>query len=58
MSNMKNIIIVAVLCFLFLALVIQISTMNKHQDEIDRLRQRVHNLEIVINQDMKTSVYF
>lgn len=48
-------LIIFVLIALFIALAITTSTIKEHKKEIDRLRQRVMNLETVINYDRKPS---
>ena len=52
-----NKLIIAVLCILSIYLAVYLalttSTINKHKDEINRLRQRVDNLETVINHNVK-----
>lgn len=47
--KMKNILIYIVLIFLFLYSLILISTIRKQNTEINKLRYRVKNLEIVVN---------
>jgi len=52
---MKFRIIYIVLVFLFLYSLISFSTIRKQNTEINKLRQRVKNLEIVVNYEKAES---
>jgi hypothetical protein len=47
-----KIIIPIVLCFLIIYAALTTSTINKHKEEINRLRKRVHNLELIVNEEL------
>lgn len=54
MKILKPIIILC-LCLFLLCFFIQTSTIKEHNEEINRLRRRVLNLETVVNYNLNTS---